>query len=505
MSLKGNIVANYLSQAYVTVAGIALVPLYLGYMGAEAYGLVGFFTMMNAWFALLDVGLTPTLSREVARFRGGALDAATLRGLVRVLELVFGVIAVIAAAAFLLGSAPIARDWLNVEALPLGEVRQSVVLMGLIIPLRWMSGLYRGAVNGFERQIWLGGFNVGVATARFVGVIAIFHLVGTSPVQFFAYQLVVAGVELAGLAAMTHRLLPKTARAQGVHAAWRALRGILSFSLTIAFTGAVWVLITQTDKLVLSKLLPLADYGYFSLAAIVAGGVMTIGAPVAQAVLPRLAKLSAEGRHDAALALYRTATQLVCLLAVPAAAMLSVFAKPILLAWTGDPYAAEQAAPVLRLYAAGNGILVLTALAYYLQYARGNLRLHLIGNALMLVLYVPVLVWCAMHWGAVGAGWAWTVAIGLYFLLWVPLVHGRLEPGLHVSWMLRDVLPVSTVAIASAVAVASVTELPVERATTAAAIVVLGMLVLALSAMASSVARGLLFRRFRPVSMKGRV
>lgn len=505
MSLKGNIVANYFSQAYVTVAGIALVPLYLGYMGAEAYGLIGFFTMMNAWFALLDVGLTPTLSREVARFRGGALDAATLRGLVRALELVFGIIAVIAVAVFLLGSAPIARDWLNVEVLPLGEVRNSVMLMGLIIPLRWMSGLYRGAVNGFERQVWLGGFNVGVATARFVGVIAIFYLIGTSPVQFFAYQLVVAALELIGLAAMTHRLLPKATGAQSLHAAWCALRGILGFSLTIAFTGAVWVLITQTDKLVLSKVLPLADYGYFSLAAIVAGGVMTIGAPVAQAVLPRLAKLSAEGRHGAVLALYRTSTQLVCLLAVPAAAMLSAFAKPILLAWTGDPHAAEQAAPILRLYAAGNGILALTALAYYLQYARGNLRLHLIGNVLMLVFYVPTLVWCAMHWGAIGAGWVWTVAIGLYFLLWVPLVHGRLEPGLHVSWLLRDVLPIGTVAIAAAVAVAGTTVLPPGRAMSATVIVALGVLVFALSAMASSSARGLLFRCFGPLSMKERV
>ena len=31
-------------------------PLYIKYMGAEAYGLVGFFTMLQAWFGLLDMG-----------------------------------------------------------------------------------------------------------------------------------------------------------------------------------------------------------------------------------------------------------------------------------------------------------------------------------------------------------------------------------------------------------------------------------------------------------------
>jgi hypothetical protein len=44
MSLKRNILASYASQIYVTLVGILVLPLYLKYMGAEAYGLVGFFT-----------------------------------------------------------------------------------------------------------------------------------------------------------------------------------------------------------------------------------------------------------------------------------------------------------------------------------------------------------------------------------------------------------------------------------------------------------------------------
>ena len=50
MSLKSNIAANYASQLYTTLIGIVLVPLYLRYMGSEAYGLVGFFAMLQAWF-----------------------------------------------------------------------------------------------------------------------------------------------------------------------------------------------------------------------------------------------------------------------------------------------------------------------------------------------------------------------------------------------------------------------------------------------------------------------
>jgi O-antigen/teichoic acid export membrane protein len=51
-----------------------MVPLYLKYMGAEAYGLIGFFSMIQVWFAILDMGLSPTVARETARYKGGATD-----------------------------------------------------------------------------------------------------------------------------------------------------------------------------------------------------------------------------------------------------------------------------------------------------------------------------------------------------------------------------------------------------------------------------------------------
>ena len=48
VSLKKNIIASYFSQAYVVLAGILILPFYITEMGAEAYGLVGFFAMLQA-------------------------------------------------------------------------------------------------------------------------------------------------------------------------------------------------------------------------------------------------------------------------------------------------------------------------------------------------------------------------------------------------------------------------------------------------------------------------
>ena len=90
LSIKQNLIANYASQLYVMAIGVVMAPVYLSYMGQEAYGLIGFFIVMGAWFQLLDIGLTPTLVRETARFRGGAIGVNNLRSLLRALEIFFG-------------------------------------------------------------------------------------------------------------------------------------------------------------------------------------------------------------------------------------------------------------------------------------------------------------------------------------------------------------------------------------------------------------------------------
>ena len=104
MSLKKNILASYMSQFYVMLVGIIMLPMYIKYMGAEAFGLVGFFAMLQVWFNLLDMGLKPTMARETARFHGGALEPLAYRQFVRALEGIFLGVALIGGAALFFGS-----------------------------------------------------------------------------------------------------------------------------------------------------------------------------------------------------------------------------------------------------------------------------------------------------------------------------------------------------------------------------------------------------------------
>lgn len=501
MSLKRNILASYATQIYVTLVGILILPLYLKYMGAEAYGLVGFFTMLQAWFNLLDMGLTPTVARETARFRGGAADVLSYRRLLRALQLIFFVITLLGGGAMFVLSGLIAAGWLKVQTLPLAQVQLALQLMAVGVALRWMSGLYRGCISGSERLVWLGGFNAFVATLRFVGVLPVLIWVGHSPAIFFTYQFLVAVVELVGLATKAYGLFP--AVPPGQQLGWSPaslffpIKPVLKFSLTIAFTSSVWVMVTQTDKLVLSKLLPLADYGYFTLAVLAASGVMMISGPISGALLPRMARLQAEGDEAGLISLYRNATQMVAVIAIPACLVLAFFAEQVLWVWTGDAHAAAQAAPVLRLYALGNGFLAMAAFPYYLQFAKGDLKLHLIGNALFVVLLIPALIWATLQYGVIGAGWAWLGANVVYFFFWVPKVHSRVVKGLHAQWLLRDVGEIVLLTVTGAALAHGLLKWQQERVPVAMAIAVVSLAMLAIAAAGSSWVRETISIRWR--------
>ena len=54
-STKRNIIANYLGSAWNALMGLAFIPLYIHYLGIEAYGLIGVFILLQAWMVLLDM------------------------------------------------------------------------------------------------------------------------------------------------------------------------------------------------------------------------------------------------------------------------------------------------------------------------------------------------------------------------------------------------------------------------------------------------------------------
>lgn len=440
MSLKRNIAANYASQLYVTLIGILLLPLYIQYLGKEAYGLIGFFSMLQSWFLLLDLGLSPTVARESARFKSGVVAAVDFRRLIRALNIIFLSIAALGGTLLYLSAGLMSAKWLKVTALPIADVVLSLKLIAFCVAVRWLCGLYRGIISGSEALVWLSGMNSFIATLRFVLVIPVMYCFGYTILVFFCYQALVALLELVIFVRKSILLLPELKPGDSIGWSIRPVRPVLGFALTVAGTATLWIAATQLDKLILSTLLPLADYGVFMLVVSVASGVLVFAGPVSSALMPRLSILFAQQQQHELVRIYRDSTEFVVAVVGAVTLSLMLCAEPLLFAWTGDAEMAAQAATTLAWYSLGNGLLTLAGFPYYLQYAAGKLRLHVIGHLLLFVTLLPAMFFAVQLYGMAGASYVWAGINFCYLVFWAAVIHHHFALFNHWNWLWKNII-----------------------------------------------------------------
>lgn len=437
-SLKKNTIANYIGQFYSILIGIIILPMYLKYLGAEAYGLVGFFTMLMSLMMLLDMGLTGTLARECAYNKDKQNGLFVLKGLIRSIEFLFFGVSILIFSGIYFASDIIALKWLNIHELSIQTVENSIKLMGAMIVMRWFVGFYQGAIVGFEQQVWLNIYKVFFNTLKFVGAFLLIKYVTQDIIYFFLYQLIVGIAEFLTIRLKVYRVLPKT---DFLYPKLEPLKKIAPFALSIAFTSGIWIIFTQADKLLLSHYIPLSEYGYFTLVVIVSGAIIQISAPIAQAIQPRMTSLLSNGKKSEMITLYHQATQYVAIVAFSVVAIIISFSYELLYAWTGYAVAAKWAAPILFWYVLGYGLLSIGAFQYYLQYACGNLKYHVRFNVIFPIVTLPIIYFSIVNYGAIGAGKAWFIIHLVGFFIWPPFVHSKFAPGIHKDWMIKDILP----------------------------------------------------------------
>lgn len=438
-SVKADILTSYAVQAYVGLIGVVLMPIYLRHLGVEAFGLVGLSLTLQALVQLLDLGLAPSLSRQMSLYRAGVLDGKSLRARLRSLEWILGALAASALLGIALSRSWVAREWLQVGRLSVGDVSSCLLAMMVAACARWLAGIYRSGLAGLERQRLVNASLAAFASLRFVGVLPLLVYWSIPPLGFFTYQALVGVCELVGLAALLYRGLPPGASPRLPDAA--SLRQILPTAGAMAFMSAVWIAVTQMDRVVLSRTLTLEAFGHYSIAVIAAGSVMMLVPPLHQVLQPRMTILVAQARRADLMRLYGTATQ-ICSVAVSAlGGGLAIFAQPVLWAWTGDVTVTTAAASILFWYSLANAVIALLVLPFMLQFAHGYLRLHVLGNIVLLVTLLPALIAVALHYGAQGTGMVIFAANVFFLLLWVPLAHRKLMPELTWRWVIEDVLP----------------------------------------------------------------
>jgi O-antigen/teichoic acid export membrane protein len=422
--LGPTLVFGFAAHLAVAVISVVVVPVYLLLMGNDAYGLVTLYLVLQAWMLMFDLGVSPAVARQLSRFRAGALESGEAAGLLRVAEIVFIGGGVVAGGIFLLASPWIAGHWLGRSSLAPGVVATCLRLVALLLVFRWLTGLYQAALIGLERQNPVNAIALVAALARNGATVAVLLALTRSPVMFFAVQAAFTVAE-----AIACRLLLATAAPRAGGAArggWRLLQGEFRFAAGITIAATVATAINQADKLALSHVLPLGEFGVFGLVVSICGGIAMVVPPFVQAFQPRLTTLLAQGRRAEFVHVYHLSAAVILALAAGLAGTIAARPEWVIYVWTGGRALGERLAPVLAFYAAGSGVAAFLFVPFLLQYAQGQVRLHVIGYSSFAVVWIPAAVWAALAHGPLATGMVWLGGNLAYLAIWVPVIHRRL-------------------------------------------------------------------------------
>lgn len=435
--LSRNIVANFIGLAWTAAMGPALVSVYVKFLGIEAYGLVGVLTTLQVIFTLLDLGLSTTINRELARLSVQEGTAEEARDLVRTVEtLYWSIAAAIGLIACILAPA-LAHHWLRAQGLSAATLQNALLIIGIILAVQFPFALYSGGLMGLQRQVLLNEITVFAATVRGVGAILMLWLVAPTVQVFFAWQLFATLLQTGLSAFFLWRNLPRAPATPRFRRP--LLRQIWRFAAGLSGISFFALLLTQTDKVILSRLLTLERFGYYSLATTVASGLPLVVVPIFTAVFPQFSRLIARGEEASLRALYHSSCQVVSVAMLPIAVMLMLFAPEILRVWTRNPVIVANTHVLVTLLVAGTALNGLMYVPYALQLAAGWTKLALCQNAIAVVLLMPLLLWATNRYGPPGAAAIWITVNAGYVLFGIQVMHTRLLRGEQRAWYARDI------------------------------------------------------------------
>ena len=429
-----NFIAGLVNSAWSVIVNLAAVPFYIKFLGIESYGLVGFFITMQTVLQLLDMGITPTINREVARL--AAVDKIGESGaLVHTLAVVYWCIAALIALA-IAGLAPlIAEYWLE-STMTVETVTRAVGLMGLVIAFRWPKAIYQGVLVGAEYLTIASAINAVMVTVSAVGAVLVLAFYSPTIESFFIWHAAVA---------LIFSFIMRSA-------AWRTIGRERHFKFDVEKLKSVWrftagmsgvtvsgLVLLQLDKVLLSKLTTLEDFGRYTLAAVVATGLSVFLLPLFNVIYPRISALLAGNRENDLVAFYRNGTLMFMAMFFPIAIFVAIFVEDILFLWTSNRELAVNTAPIASFFILGTMLNGIMHFPYALQLAYGQTRLPISINLILILILIPALGILAHLYGSLGGAIAWAVTNFVYVIIGTVLTHRILLRGLGATWLLSDV------------------------------------------------------------------
>lgn len=386
---------------------LATIPVYLGYVGDERFGVIAIIMAFLAYLSFMDIGLGRAVARRIAQFseapekkRSDILWTSILTSIF--LGALAGVI-LYTSGEYLLTAKIAMSDEIRSEALI--AVKYMSFALPLLIPVPSMMG----ALNSryFFKQANFVLFSSNILSQVIPLILAANGIIDVS-VLVLCVLLVKISVSLI-LVKVCQPLIPLSSVPSFN---FQELKQMINYGGWTSVVGFLSPLLTTIDRLFIASILGVKSVTYYVIPYDLVTKVMIISGSISTALFPRLVSASDQDAVDLSVAGTRTLMSVM----TPVIVVSIILIGPFLELWVGANLAgkAKHIPEILLLGLWVNALVIPT---YSRHLARANPRTIVFIFLFQLPVYATALIFGLKTIGILGVAFAWTFRVALDTLM----------------------------------------------------------------------------------------
>ncbi len=418
--MKYNIIANFFGRIWSLLSAFLFIPFYIKYLGFESYSIISFTLVIASLMAILDSGLTSTLSREFARNDIFINEKERIFNALESIYLLIAGFVIILASSF---SDSIALYWVNSSVYNAKEIAFFLKILGIEVGFQMLFKFYLGGLFGFEKQIKANFIQIGWGVFRNGVVVCIIIFIPTLE-YFFYWQALITVITVF----VTRRILVRQFSQSfsfkfGFEKS--VYQKIWHFALGMFLISIVSGINTQIDKIMISKLLSVENLGYYTISISLAMGLLALTSPFSTALLPRFTAMYSIGDKNNSTKIFVRYSKFIVIIVFSAMANMIFFSKSIIWAWTGNMDIALNSGVFLPPIAFSYAMLAIVTIYFNVAIANGYTLLNNILGIVSLLITVPGYWYAVKLYGALGVAWVFLAVQFLTTMIYIYVISKK--------------------------------------------------------------------------------
>jgi O-antigen/teichoic acid export membrane protein len=433
MSVRTNIVANFSGKATIVLSTLILTPFLIRVLGIENYGLIGFYNVLLLVANTLDLGLGLILQKEMAKEK----KDFKLFSFCKMVELTYLLILVLFISAFLVSVKSLSVYWFRSDNHTAQTIANNLYLSGLSVLCLGPFSLYSNALLGLGKHVFYNGVLIVFTLLRSIGAFFILSLISSRLEAFFLWQLAINASQMILTRYVFFRQFKVKAKGWFNPSFFRERRDQF---FAIGGKSGTDFLLVYLDKIILSKLLNLKDFGYFNLAWLLSSALFNLIHPIFMAIFPKFSSLIKENKWTEVKQLYHAATQLMVIAVVPIAAICFFYGEELVTFWTKNASLAQHVAPILKILVIGTAFCGISHVTSSVQMTSYLESMPFKLNLLNLLIYLFLGPFAYIHFGLFGIAGMWAIINMVYVFIGGVWMHQKVLQTELSKWLVIDLL-----------------------------------------------------------------